>query len=351
MNKKLRGGVEMNKKLIIVALIGIVVIAGGFFLVSMSQEAGVKVFHAGSLTKPFQSVEKEAENQYNFNIQPEGHGSVEAIKQLTELNKPADVIAVADYSLIPKMMVPDYTDWYIQFARNEMVIAYTGNSDYSDEIDDNNWYRILNKSGVRFGFSDPNLDPCGYRSPMVIKLAENYYDNSQIFDDLIEGNSNIESNLENGTNKIEVPSSGKIKPKTSKIEVTPKSVDLITKLNHGDLDYAFEYRSVAVQHDLKFIEFPREINLSSTKHENTYSNVKIHSGGKWHTGKPIVYGITVPEGAPNKKEAIELVSFIIGQKGQKIFRECGQPPITPAVPNDINKLPDELKNNFEKIVS
>jgi molybdate/tungstate transport system substrate-binding protein len=52
-----------------------------------------------------------------------------------------DLIAVADASLIPDMMYRpmeggegNCTDWYIPFATNRMVIAYTGQSAYADEI-------------------------------------------------------------------------------------------------------------------------------------------------------------------------------------------------------------------------
>jgi hypothetical protein len=34
-------------------------------------------------------------------------------------------------------------------------------------------------------------------------------------------------------------------------------------LESGDIDYAFEYKSVALQRNLHFLEFPPEINLGS----------------------------------------------------------------------------------------
>jgi molybdate/tungstate transport system substrate-binding protein len=35
---------------------------------------------------------------------------------------------------ISTILIPEYTDWYVNFARNEMSIAYTQNSAMYDKI-------------------------------------------------------------------------------------------------------------------------------------------------------------------------------------------------------------------------
>ena len=95
-------------------------------------------------------------------------------------------------------MIPDAADWYVTFAKNQMVLCYTNESKYADEITAENWYEILGKSDVAWAFSDPNLDPCGYRSPMVIQLAEAHYGDDQIFERVVMANSNITVTEENG---------------------------------------------------------------------------------------------------------------------------------------------------------
>jgi len=82
-----------------------------------------------------------------------------AVRKVTDLHKPADIVAVADYTLIPQLLVPNYTDFYVLFATNEIVIAFTDQSKYADEINSDNWYEILARPDVKFGFSDPNQDP------------------------------------------------------------------------------------------------------------------------------------------------------------------------------------------------
>lgn len=302
----------------------------------------MKIYHAGSLKVPFEEIERQFESSHDVDVQLEPHGSLEAISQVTELHKVGDILASADYSLIPKMMFPEYADWYIQFARNEMVLTYTAESDYADEINGNNWYEILSRPDVRFGFSNPNLDPCGYRTVMVFQLAEIYYDNFTIFDDLIEAYTDIEAVEENNNYLIEVPED--LDPNTEKLEIADKSVSLLVKLEEHSIDYAFEYRSVAVQHGFEFVELPDEINLTSVDHENTYKRVKEQlANGKVVTAKPIVYGITIPKNAPNEDLAIEFIILLVTEDGQRIFENCGQPPIVPTVASDIDKLPEDLQ--------
>ncbi len=63
---------------------------------------------------------------------------------------------------------------------------------------------------------------------------------------------------------------------------------------------------------------------------------------KTKTGKPIVYGITVPKNAQNPELGLEFVKFVIGDAGQKIFADMGQPPIVP--PEGSGDMPEELQS-------
>jgi len=108
----------------------------------------------------------------DVNIQMETAGSVECARKITELNKPCDIVASADYKVIDKLLIPDYADWNIKFASNEMAIVFTEKSKRSNEINNKNWYNILLDKNVRIARADPNSDPCGYRAVLISKLAE-----------------------------------------------------------------------------------------------------------------------------------------------------------------------------------
>jgi molybdate/tungstate transport system substrate-binding protein len=285
------------------------------------------VFHAGSLTSPFEKLEAEFEAAYpNVDVQLYPGGSTQIVKEITDLGKTADVLASADYALIPTLMVPDHAGWYVTFAKNAMVLTYTDQSLYADEINAENWYEILSRDDVKWAFSDPNLDPCGYRTPMVIQLAELYYGDDQIFEDLIVADSNITVTEEAGTYLI----NSNVPEPTGGISIRPKSVELVQMVQAGGIDYAWEYQSVAVQNGLKFVTLPEAIDLSSVDYADTYAKVKEDCGGGIKTASPIVYGVTVPMTAKNPEMGLAFVEMLIGETGQGIMDGEGQPPIVPA---------------------
>jgi len=306
----------------------------------------LKVFHAGSLGEPFQELEAEFEAQHpGVDVQREAAGSAQSIKKITELGKKADVLASADYALIPSMMMPKYAVWYAAFARNQMIIAYTNKSKYSNEINTNNWYEILRRPDVHIGFSNPNDDPAGYRAQIVTQLAETYYNDSRIYDDLIQNNTNITTTTEeNGTVLIHVPASEAISPNSSKIMLRSAEVDLSSALETGEIDYLYIYRSVAEQRGFKYVELPPQIDLGSVEYAENYSKVQVQvANGDVNTGSPIVYGVTIPTNAENPKLAAEFVKLLLDKPGQQIFIKNGQPPIVPAVAEGKDKMPAELQ--------
>ena len=320
------------------------------------EETKLKVIYAGSLIVPFEEIEKQFENMHpGVDVQIEGHGSIQAIRQVTDIHKEVDVLAVADYSLIPDMMYAtpsgeDYTDWYVKFATNQMVIAYNNQSKYADEITESNWYEILGRPEVKFGFSNPTLDSCGYRTLMVTQLAESYYDNPTIFDDLIACNfePTISVTKEGDTYIVFVPEI--FEPHAGKVVVRGGSVQLLALLEYGGLDYTFQYKSVAQQHGLRFVELPDQIDLSSREYEDDYKKVNVRLGFQRFSavdtervGRPIYYGVTIPRNAPQPELAVEFVKFVIGKKGQSVLGDLEQPTIQP-VTDKFDAIPDKLRS-------
>lgn len=290
----------------------------------------LKVFHAGSLSVPFGKMEKAFEKKYPYlDVRRESSGSVRAVRKVTDLNKPCDVVAVADYTLIPKMMFPKYADHVKLFAKNKLVLCFTEKSKYASEINSNNWFKILARPGVKFGFSNPNEDPCGYRSVLSIGLASLYYKNPSILTNLLGKTSNIVwQKTENGLLFI---APKELKVDTEKLIVRPKEVDLVALVESGAIDYLFLYKSVVLQHGLKYIELPDAINLSSIEKKDFYAKCKIKlANGKVIKGKPIVYGIAALKDAPHPKEAKLWEDFVTGKEGKKILESCYQTPIYPA---------------------
>ena len=109
----------------------------------------MRVLLAGSLLVPFDHLEQAFEEQHpNVDVLMEGHGSIQCVRYVAELDELADVVAVADYVLIPMLMYethdPEtgepYASWTLQFATNQLGLAYTRQSAYADEINAENWH-------------------------------------------------------------------------------------------------------------------------------------------------------------------------------------------------------------------
>jgi len=288
----------------------------------------IVMFHAGSLTMPFEAMEKAFEAKYpGVDLQREASGSQAAARKVTDLNKPCDIMASADFKVIDKLLIPKYADWNIRFASNQLVLCYTAKSKYANKMNAKNWYEILQRKDVVWGHSDPNLDPCGYRALMVLQLAEKYYKKPGLYEKILANRP-----LEN---------------------VRPKSVELVSLLQTENMDYAWEYLSVAVQHGLKYVALPDKINLGNYKEDPFYSQALVKVTGKKPgeymemKGESVTYGVTLIKDAPNKEAAIAFLEYMLDpNSGLKILKDQGQPPFIPCrVPTEKMKsmLPEKLK--------
>jgi len=317
----------------------ITLIVGGIFFINPFQEQKVlKVFHAGSLTIPFEDIEFIFEkNNPNVDIQLQSAGSVQCVSKITEARKIPDVLAVADWTLIKNMPLI-YQHYYIKFAVNQMVLAFINDTAQDAIINKNNFYNILRSSG--FGISNPNLDPCGYRSLIVLQLAEFAYNDSLILDNLVLSHTTVTELTLDGNSTIYTPEN--LNPDNF-ITIRDKSVDLITMVKEGSLPYAFEYRSVAVQHGLDYIELDDMIDLSNANNDDFYRRVKVVRKSGVSEGKSITYGITIPNNANEFDLAALFVEFVINEIGDFILSISGQPPINPARASPYIFLPANLK--------
>ncbi|RJS90505.1 tungstate ABC transporter substrate-binding protein WtpA [Candidatus Bathyarchaeota archaeon] len=334
---------------ILLGLVLAAVVALGLFLGPLSRRGVVlRVFCAGSLTLPLEEIKGEFERQHqDVRVEIEPSGSVACVRKVVEVGKAADVVAVADHRLIPTMMMPEHADWYIVFATNQMVLAYSNSSRHAGEVNSINWYEVLRDPEVRWGFSNPNIDPCGYRALMVIQLAEWLYNDSSIFDDLIIENTAIKASEEGGRCSILVLKD--LEPNSKRVTVRDKSVDLLSLLEEGGLDYAFEYLSVAVQHNLNYVVLPPAIDLSDLSRAEEYGRVVVTlASGENIMGAPITYGVTIPKNAPNRDLAEEFIEFLIGDPGREVFSRLGQPSLSPAVASDLEALPPSLRPYCEE---
>ncbi len=269
-----------------------------------SQEKQLLIFHAGSVSQPILKVSDAFMKQHpSVKILHESAGSVESARKITELQRICDVFISADIFVIEKMLWPRFTNRWYGFASNAMGIAFTPQSRYAITINENNWYEILLRDDVIFARADPQADPCGYRTLFVWQLAEKFYNKPGMNNKLLRKDNNF---------------------------IRPKESDLLMLLQTHNVDYIFLYRSLALQHGLRFLELPDSINLSKPELQFFYQSASIQLRGRSPQdimelrGSSILYGVTQPLNAPHPDLAQEYLRFLLDKtKGQRIFEAAG----------------------------
>jgi molybdate/tungstate transport system substrate-binding protein len=285
-----------------------------------AEQATLTIYAAGTLAVPFREVSSLFEKQYpNVTVQAQYGGSVMMAKRITDLHQDADLLAVADYNVIPKYMFGSqpHASWYAGFARNAITFVYTDRSKYAGEINAQNWYKVLARPGIEIGRSNPDTDPSGYQTVQMLNLAEKYYK---------------EPGLEE-----------KILANAPLANMRDTETALISAVQLGQIDYLAIYRSDALQHHLKFIDLPAKIDLSDPAQSAYYQTGVAHTKNGDLAGKPIVYAVTVVNGGKNAEPAQNYVALLLSPQGQAVMKNNGFGEFSPAYAVNTQAMPAELR--------
>jgi molybdate/tungstate transport system substrate-binding protein len=342
----------------------------------------VSAVDADSLIIPFANLAQAYESAHpGVRVETESHGSIQVIRQVTDLGRSFDVLTSADAGLVALMMEGESggaaggatpaaatatpaaggakptADWYAIFATNRMVLAYSPHSRYAALFRSGDWIKALTTPGVQFGLADPRFDATGYRALMVLQLAQRYYHDDHLFADVTVGRlsppitvtRHAASTGSGGVDLIDVPElldgvSG------SGLVLRGASIELMALLESGDLDCAFEYESVVRQHHLPFVRLPAQIDLSSQRYAANYAKVAVSIAFQRFAtvkpvfvGAPIAYAVTIPHTAHDPADAARFIAFLLGPQGRAILAADYQPAVTPALVDHFDKLPAVLR--------
>lgn len=263
-------------------------------------DGAIVVFTAASVAIPIRAALDTFAAREHVKVDQENGGSLDIARKLTELHQIPDVVVLADYDVFPKLLMPDETTWYADFARNRMVLAFTDKSKFASEVDSANWPSILQRPGVQLGRANPDLDPNGYRTLLTMQLAEQYYELPGLYDKLL-----------------------RLSPAKN---VRPKEADLVGVLQAGEFDYIWSYESLAQATKLRYIALPAAIDLGTPGDTAIYAKASVKVAGKTPkdtltiTGQPIVYALSIPKSAPHPRVAEKFVAFLLSPEGRTLMR-------------------------------
>jgi molybdate/tungstate transport system substrate-binding protein len=299
----------------------------------------VYVMYAASLLKTFENIFGPSfQKETGFTYEGEARGSVQVANMIIDRLREPDVFVSAGAIPIMKLMNNSSEDdddkfslaqWLVKFASAELVIAYSPNSRFYDELEKARvgeipWYEVLSEQSLRFGRTDPELDPKGYYMIITAKLSNIYYNDSTI----------KQRTLGNDRN-----------PRQIFPEETVKTI-----LEQGQLDAVAAYKHEAVARGLPYIILPSEINLADPAFSDFYRHASYTLGtGQAVFGEPIYFSFTIPETVKNLNGAISFGSFLLSTKGKDILEKQGLNYVKPIVEGNTKKIPSSIKNLIEYV--
>jgi len=333
-----------------VAAIAVILLAG--CTQKTEEPKTLVIFHHGSPTPAIEAAQKVFEAKYpGVKVMREKDDALPNMRKVTDLGKFADIVYTDDYSIIPPVMFPKYADFWIRYAHDEMTLAYAANSKYANEVNGDNWYKILQRPDVKWGIADPNAGPDGYFSLGQIMLSNLYYKDNTIFNNLVAANTGIAMTEADGRYIVNCPED--LHPKSPRVLIRPDPETLYPMILAGEIDYAFGYMGSVIGEGpagIKTVALPREINLSDMSLvRGTYNRVTINMFSDRPDRRISVKlgakanGLTIPLNAKNKEAAADYLEIFLGMVGQDALRGVHITPVTPAETNDLTKVPEKLR--------
>lgn len=202
----------------------------------------------------------------------------------------------------------------VPIARTEMVIAYSPKSKYAQQFaaaaggarGAMPWWQVLEQSGIRFGRTDPTVDPQGRNIIFTFQLAETYYNQPGLTQKVLGQTINA-----------------------SQIFLEPT---VQARLQSGELDAASAYKIQPGPFNLPYISLPREINLGDDAMSAHYAAASLNLNGKTFHPEPLVYYAAVLDGSSHKDKAAAFLNWLTGSDAQSIFRKFFYDPPAGAAP-------------------
>lgn len=291
---------------------------------------------------------RDAGKELGINVAVTGMGSVQAARQVILNPSGYSIYASIDPYILTSLLYPNnITSWYIAIAGDQMVIAYSPNmpKPLLDEVNNltraeeealhegnyteamvitreflnlmfsNSTLNLAHEYGAyAIGTSNPNTDPEGYRALMVLQLTGIYWGLGR----------NYYVDLFNYANR------------TGDVYEVLAGSELFGPVEAGKVwfDIAI-YKSSAESTGLPYFPLPPQVDLGDPAYINYYSqaSVTIVVGGQSLVvkGAPIQLALTIPNQAPNKALAEELIIFLLTPSGHELMSRLGIKPLIPAI--------------------
>jgi molybdate/tungstate transport system substrate-binding protein len=290
-----------------------ILIAAGIFAASAAQAADAfRVAYAGSMGVVMDRFIGPAFAKANsVEYQGIGQGSYGLARQFEGKLLQADVFVAITPGPIDILKKAGMIGRAVPVASTQMVIAYSPKSKFVPEFEvaaqgKKPWYDVLRAPGLRFGRTDPATDPQGQNIIFTMLLAQNFYRQPGLAEQILGGYQNPQQ-----------------------IFAEPS---LLSRLEAGQIDASSGYLSAAYSHHLPFIKLPDEVNLSNPEMDAKWYNtvqfsIKLPSGKEATLNtQPLVFYAAVLKDSRQSALAEKFVQFLLSTEGQKMLGDNGYSP-------------------------
>lgn len=200
-------------------------------------------------------------------------------------------------------------DHAVPVASTAMVLAWSPRSRFRKDFEAQDaaarWYEVLEQPGLRFGRTDPRVDPQGRNVLFTFDLAERLYKKPDLMRRVLG------------------------KP-VNPAQIFPEP-SLLSRIDSGAVDATIGYESAIKSLKLPFLSLPKQINLSDPSMVADWyakAAITLTVKGKAETlhTEPLVFYACVPLNAPNPTAGKAFVSLLQSSKGQDLFARYGYNP-------------------------
>lgn len=214
------------------------------------------------------------------------------VQKLYDGNDTADILILSDDRLARPSMQTLYQSTPTDFMSDEIAIIAGKNAKYFDELTLRYWNTYLLRPDVKVGIPDASQSYAAVRVPMVWKLAETWVHQMSLYESL-----------------------------TAKLKSAEPQSSIISALQSGNLDYAFDYATQGKQNGLRVFRLFKYYNLGDPSLANFYKSAVIENDEKKLIyGEPIIYSIGCIKKSKNQETAQAFVDYVAGDKGRAILK-------------------------------
>ncbi len=236
-----------------------------------------------------------------------GQGSYALARLLAARQLQADVFVTITPGPVSVLQRAGLVDHAVPVASTRMVVIYSQKSRYAADFvaaaqGRKPWYEVLREPGLRFGRTDPAVDPQGANALLTLQLASRFYRQPGLL-------QQVAGSVQN--------------PRQIFAEAS-----LMSRLEAGQIDAAIGYASAAFSHHLPTIGLPAEIDLAQPAMQPTwYAKAGFTlASGKRIRAQPLVFYATVLGDAKQPALGRSFVRFMQSAQGQALLRARGYGP-------------------------